>query len=69
MTIGDIFNLFEVNKNNLRLETYSLSQTTLEQVFLSFVKKQENQQVVPNISRLANNTQAYNHTNSSIQFN
>jgi ATP-binding cassette subfamily A (ABC1) protein 3 len=35
-TIAGIFNLIEENKNRLELETYSLSQTSLEQIFLSF---------------------------------
>ena len=37
--IAYIFNLIEENKYSLDLETYSLSQTTLEQVFLSFAKQ------------------------------
>lgn len=40
LSIADIFNLIETNKEALSLETYSLSQTSLEQVFLSFAKKQ-----------------------------
>jgi hypothetical protein len=39
-TIAELFNLIESNKQLLKLETYSLSQTSLEQVFLSFVKEQ-----------------------------
>ena len=41
-TIAELFTLIEANKEQLELETYSLSQTTLEQVFLSFAKEQKN---------------------------
>jgi hypothetical protein len=40
LSIAAIFSLIEQNKERLDLETYSLSQTTLESVFLSFAKKQ-----------------------------
>jgi ABC-type multidrug transport system ATPase subunit len=40
-SIAELFTLLESNKENLKLETYSLSQTTLEQVFLSFAKEQK----------------------------
>jgi hypothetical protein len=36
-----LFKLIESNKESLKLEAYSLSQTTLEQVFLSFAKEQK----------------------------
>ena len=42
-TIAQLFELIEGNKDNLNLETYSLSQTSLEQVFLSFAKDQKNE--------------------------
>lgn len=35
-----MFGLMENAKENLKIESYSLSQTSLEQVFLSFTKKQ-----------------------------
>lgn len=35
--------MLESNKDNLKLETYSLSQTTLEQVFLSFAREQKDE--------------------------
>lgn len=38
LSIGYIFNLFELNKVDLGIETYSLCQTSLEQVFLFFAK-------------------------------
>ena len=38
--ISELFTLIESNKDALNLETYSLSQTTLEQVFLSFARQQ-----------------------------
>lgn len=41
-SIAKIFRLIESNKEELHIETYSLSQTTLEQVFLSFARKQFN---------------------------
>jgi hypothetical protein len=41
LSIAAIFGLIEKNKEQLDLETYSLSQTTLESVFLSFAKKQK----------------------------
>ena len=41
-TIAELFSLIESNKERLNIETYSLSQTTLEQVFLSFAKEQKN---------------------------
>jgi len=40
-TIAELFTLLEANKEKLGLETYSLSQTSLEQVFLSFAKEQK----------------------------
>jgi hypothetical protein len=40
-SIAELFSLLESNKESLKLETYSLSQTTLEQVFLSFAKEQK----------------------------
>jgi len=40
LSIGYLFNLFEINREELNLETYSLCQTSLEQVFLVFAAKQ-----------------------------
>ena len=40
-TIAQLFTLIESNKETLQIETYSLSQTSLEQVFLSFAKEQK----------------------------
>ena len=42
-TIAQLFQLIEENKQALNLETYSLSQTSLEQIFLSFAKDQKNE--------------------------
>jgi len=39
-TIAELFTLLENKKEEMKLETYSLSQTSLEQVFLSFAKEQ-----------------------------
>ena len=38
-TISELFTLLEENKTALGLEYYSVSQTTLDQVFLSIVSK------------------------------
>lgn len=35
-TPADLFQLLEQNKQQLNIETYTISQTTLEQIFLSF---------------------------------
>ena len=40
MSIAQLFSLIETNKLALHLETYSLTQTSLEQVFIGFAKKQ-----------------------------
>ncbi|RNA41257.1 ATP-binding cassette sub-family A member 3 isoform X1, partial [Brachionus plicatilis] len=39
------------NKELLKLETYSLSQTTLEQVFLSFAREQKSDEDLLNFLR------------------
>ena len=41
LRLGQIFLLIDKNKEKLGIESFSLSQTTLEQVFLSLVKKYE----------------------------
>jgi len=38
-TPADLFELLEKNKQLLNIETYTISQTTLEQIFLSFGKQ------------------------------
>ncbi len=38
-TPGELFQLLEENKEQLNIETYTISQTTLEQIFLSFGKQ------------------------------
>jgi ABC-type multidrug transport system ATPase subunit len=38
-TPADLFELLEQNKQNLNIETYTISQTTLEQIFLAFGKQ------------------------------
>lgn len=38
-TPADLFQLLEQNKQRLSIETYTISQTTLEQIFLSFGKQ------------------------------
>jgi hypothetical protein len=42
-SIAELFTLLEANKESLKLETYSVSQTTLEQIFLSFAKEQKSE--------------------------
>ena len=37
-TPAELFQLLEENKQRLNIETYTISQTTLEQIFLSFGK-------------------------------
>ena len=37
-TPADLFELLEQNKQQLNIETYTITQTTLEQIFLSFGK-------------------------------
>ncbi len=44
MNIAKIFTLIETNKEALEIETYLLSQTTLEQIFISFARKQAGQE-------------------------
>lgn len=43
-SIAELFSLVESNKDALSLETYSLSQTSLEEVFLSLTREQLNQE-------------------------
>lgn len=38
-TPADLFELLEQNKEQLNIETYTITQTTLEQIFLSFGKQ------------------------------
>ena len=40
INIADVFEKMELAKANLNVEDYSVSQTTLEQVFLSFTRQQ-----------------------------
>ena len=40
-SIAELFKLIENNKAALNLEAYSLSQATLEQVFLKFAREQK----------------------------
>jgi len=39
--LSSFFELFERNKNRLEITQYSISQTSLEQVFIRFAKMQE----------------------------
>ena len=40
MVLANVFRVLEARKEASAIEEYSFSQTTLEQVFLSFAKKQ-----------------------------
>ena len=55
MSIAQIFSLIENNKEYLSLETYSLSQTSLEQVFLTFAQKQNDGSLNSNRNSIAIN--------------
>lgn len=39
LSLSRIFSLIEANKRSLQIESYSLSQSTLEQIFMSFANK------------------------------
>lgn len=39
ISLSRIFSLIEANKRSLQIESYSLSQSTLEQIFMSFANK------------------------------
>jgi len=43
LSLAKIFGMFESNKEALEIEDYSFSQTTLEQVFINFAKKQDSE--------------------------
>lgn len=43
-----MFGLMEIARRNLEIEDYSISQTSLEQVFLSFTKYQRDDKRDPN---------------------
>ena len=40
ISLGKVFGVIEENKDNLRIKDYSLTQQTLEQVFIKFAKEQ-----------------------------
>lgn len=83
ISIANLFTLIEQNKINLGIQTYSISQTTLEQVFLSFASKQvtdkkedhnnKHKQVYGEFFNLkmhdkTNNWNAINGSNSTVVF-
>lgn len=43
---ADLFQFLEENKTQLNIETYSISQTTLEQIFLSVGKQRDNEHFI-----------------------
>jgi hypothetical protein len=78
MTIAKIFELIETNKDKLNIETYSLSQTTLDQIFLSFASKQHSlehhnnyspQSNIFNIDEVNENNKTINKNNDNINKN
>nr|UOU03317.1 ATP-binding cassette subfamily A3-like 4 [Brachionus rubens] len=66
-SIARIFDLIESNKHILNLETYSVSQTSLEQVFLSFAKKQSDSMENRQSRSLAINNRIKNYSNPVFQ--
>ena len=65
--IAQIFSLIENNKEYLRLETFSLSQTSLEQVFLSFVQKKIDGSLNSIMNNVAINMSMSNNENETIR--
>ena len=41
VSLSQVFAAIELSKKSLRIEDYSLSQTTLEQVFIGFARQQQ----------------------------
>ena len=51
-SIASIFSLLEANKSRLNIESYSLTQTSLEQVFLLFAESQHKRHQKKKLRRL-----------------
>lgn len=45
ISLGDLFKLIEDHKDQLRIREYSVSQTSLEHIFIHFAKQQEEETV------------------------
>lgn len=45
MKLSTMFGIMEADKDALNIESYSLSQTSLEQIFLSFTKYQDDERL------------------------
>ena len=50
-----IFNEIEINKNKLNIKEYSVSQTSLEQIFMYFARNQEKEDNEKNSLLIKNN--------------
>lgn len=48
--LADLFTVLETNKHSLRIEHYSVNQTTLEQVFINFATEQQTPPACPDLS-------------------
>ncbi|XP_020919557.1 ATP-binding cassette sub-family A member 13 isoform X2 [Sus scrofa] len=48
--LADLFTVLETNKHSLRIEHYSVNQTTLEQVFINFATEQQSPPACPDLS-------------------
>ena len=46
-SLGDVFGKFEANKDSLGIQEYGVSETTLEQIFVSSVPVPENVYLSP----------------------
>lgn len=55
LTWSKMFGLMETAKNKFNIEDYSISQTSLEQVFLGFAKDQKDEEIIRHHSRSCNN--------------
>ena len=44
-SLGEIFQAIEQNKQHLKIREYSLSETTLDQIFLHLARKQDEEEI------------------------
>lgn len=66
-SISELFTLIETNKQALCIETYSLSQTTLEQVFLSFAREQKSEDEQLKRGKIRSSDRSINQSNLNNQ--
>ena len=64
--ISSMFALVENRKAALKIQEYSISQTSLEQIFNQFASTQEEEEVRPMVS---NTTNSRNNTNNNRNYN